>query len=257
MFKSKVVIVTGSSSGIGAGTAILFAKQGAAAVVLHGRREDALKKVKEQCEAASQGQGKIHVVVGDITDQSVRDKLVNETVKLFGRIDVLVNNAGISMNPTSTAECPIDIFDNVFAVNVRSVILLTQLAIPHLVTSKGNIVNISSVAAIKSLPIFTFYNMAKIALDHFTRCLAVELGPKGVRVNSIQPGAIPDTDLASRYLDKSADFSQLMQSIVDRTPLRRTGEVDEVAKAIVFLASDNASFITGIATPVDGGLYLA
>jgi len=257
MFKGKVVIVTGSSSGIGAGTAIKYAKEGAAAVVLHGRRQEQLEKVKKDCEAASHGQGKVHVVVGDISDPKVQEKLVNETVKLFGQLDVLVNNAGISMQATPTAECPIDVFDNLFSINVRSLILTTQLAIPHLVKTKGSIVNISSVAALKAHPVFTYYNMTKIAVDHYTRCLAVELGPQGVRVNSVQPGAIPDTDLAARSLAKAPDFEQFRAMIEGRTPMRRTGAVDEVANTILFLSSSCASFITGTCTTVDGGLNLS
>lgn len=98
-----------------------------------------------------------------------------------------VNNAGISIaGSTSICDTPIDVYDNILDVNIRSLIILTQLAIPHLIKTKGNIVNISSVASLKANPIFTFYCMSKIALDHFTRCLAVELGPKGVRVNAIK-----------------------------------------------------------------------
>jgi NAD(P)-dependent dehydrogenase (short-subunit alcohol dehydrogenase family) len=257
MFKGKVVVVTGSSSGIGAGTAIRYAKEGAAVVVIHGRRQEQLEKVKKDCEAASHGQGKVHVVIGDISDPKIQDKLINETVKLFGQLDVLVNNAGISMEATPTATCPIDVFDNIFNINVRSLILTSQLAIPHLVKTKGNIVNISSVAAIKAHPVFTYYNMSKISVDHFTRCLAVELGPQGVRVNSVQPGAIPDTDLASRSLAKAPDFEQFVKIINERTPMRRPGGVDEVANTILFLSSDCASFITGTCTTVDGGLYLS
>jgi NAD(P)-dependent dehydrogenase (short-subunit alcohol dehydrogenase family) len=257
MFLSKVAIVTGSSSGIGATTAIRFAKEGAAGVVLHGRRQEQLEDIRKKCEDASQGRGKVHVVVGDITDKKIQEKLVNETVKQFGRLDILINNAGISMEPAPTAVCPIDVYDNIFNVNVRSLILVTQLAIPHLVQSKGSVVNVSSVAANKAHPVFTYYNMAKISVDHFTRCLAVELGPQGVRVNSVQPGAIPDTDLAARSLAKAPNFAEYRKMVTERTPLKRVGKSEEVASTILFLASDHASFITGTSTPIDGGLYLS
>jgi NAD(P)-dependent dehydrogenase (short-subunit alcohol dehydrogenase family) len=254
MFKSKVVIVTGSSTGIGAGTAVKFAKEGAAAVVLHGRKEDALKTVKEQCEKAGPGV-KVHICVGDITDAKVREKMINETADKFGRIDVLVNNAGISIH-SPISETSIDVFDKIMDVNIRSVIVLTQLAIPHLVKSNGNIVNISSVAGLRAMPLFTFYCMSKIALDHFTRCLAVDLGPKGVRVNSVNPGAIPDTELGVRQGHSADQVKEYMAKAGAAYPLRRPGTIDEVADVITFLASDKAKFVTGNIVPVDGGSTL-
>jgi len=256
MFASKVAIVTGSSSGIGAGTAIKFAKEGAAGIVLHGRRQEQLENIRKECEAALQGRGKVHVVMGDITDKKIQEKLINETVKTFGRLDVLVNNAGAGMQGTPTAQCSIETFDEIFKINVRSLIQVTQLAIPHLVQSKGNIVNLSSVAANKAVPVFTFYNMAKIAVDHYTRCLAVELGPQGVRVNSVQPGAIPDTDFAARSVAKAPDFGEYRKMVIARTPLQRVGKTEEIANTILFLCSDKASFITGTSLPIDGGLFL-
>jgi NAD(P)-dependent dehydrogenase (short-subunit alcohol dehydrogenase family) len=255
MFASKVVIVTGSSSGIGAGTAIKFAKLGAAGVVLHGRKEEALKNVKEQCEKAGNGKTKVHVVVGDITQQKTREKSINETVQQFGRLDVLVNNAGLSI-PSPITQTSIDVFDQLLDVNVRSTIVLTQLAIPHLVKAKGSIVNISSVASLRAMPTFVFYCMAKVALDHFTRCLAVELGPQGVRVNCINPGSIPDTDLGIRSGATAQQVKEYNEKASANYPLRRPGTVDEVANAITFLASDHASFITGLVAPVDGGSVL-
>jgi len=255
MFKSKVIIVTGSSSGIGAGTAIKFAKEAAAAVVLHGRKEDSLKNVKEQVEKAGQGQTKVHIVVGDITDQKVREKLINETVQKFGRLDVLINNAGLSM-PSPISATSIDVFDKLIDVNVRAAIVVTQLAIPHLVKAKGSIVNISSVASLRAMPNFVFYCMSKVALDHFTRCLAVELGPKGVRVNCINPGSIPETELGARSGATAQQVREYNEKASANYPLGRPGTVDEVANAITFLASDKASFITGMVAPVDGGSTL-
>jgi len=258
MFKSKVVIVTGSSSGIGAGTAIKFASEGAAGVVIHGRREDALKKVKEQCEQAGKGTVKVHMVVGDITKQDVREKLVNETIQQFGRLDVLVNNAGITMNPASTlTEAKIETYDQVFDTNVRSLIILTQLAVPHLITAKGSIVNISSAAGLKALPPFIYYCMAKAALDHFTRCLAVDLGPKGVRVNSMNPSSVVGTDLATRPGGWDPEmFKGLVAQCEQTFPLRRVATTEEAADTILFLASDKAKFITGVVLPFDGGAVL-
>jgi len=254
MFKSKVIIVTGSSTGIGAGTAVKYAKEGAAGVVLHGRQEAALKKVKEEVEKAGKGV-KVHICVGDITDAKVREKMITETVDQFGRLDVLVNNAGISI-PTPVCDTSIDVFDKIFDVNIRSLIVLTQLAIPHLIKTKGNIVNISSVAALKAMPMFTFYCMSKIALDHFSRCLAVELGPKGVRVNVINPGAIPETEIGTRQGASVEQVKEYMEKAGANYPLRRPGTIDEVSDMIIYLSSDKASFVTGVNVPVDGGSTL-
>jgi len=256
MFKSKVVIVTGSSTGIGAGTAVKFASEGVKGLVLHGRQEDKLKNVKEKCEEAAKGNTKILICMGDINNEQVRQKMINDTIKEFGQLDILVNNAGISMRGT-VSEMPMDVFDKVFNVNVRSLVALTQLAIPHLSKSNGNIVNISSGAAVKALPMFTFYCMSKAALDHFTRCLAVELGPKGVRVNSVNPGFIPDTEIVTRHGIPAELIKAHTERAIQTYPLRRVGTIDEVADAILYLASEKARFITGVIVPVDGGAIQA
>jgi NAD(P)-dependent dehydrogenase (short-subunit alcohol dehydrogenase family) len=254
MFQSKVVIVTGSSSGIGARAAVRYAKEGATGVVISGRRAELLQHVKQECESVSNGKTKVKVVVGDVTQENVRNQLINDTVKEFGQLDVLVNNAAFGMNFQSMADCPIELYDKLFDVNVRSLVLLTQLAIPHLVKSKGNIVNISSGVAIKALPGTAYYCMTKAALDHYTRCLAVELGPQGVRVNTIRPGVIPDTDFDREF---KKEFDGIRGMLEQQTPLRRTGTSDEVTDLILFLSSDRASFVTGDAISVDGGIILS
>jgi NAD(P)-dependent dehydrogenase (short-subunit alcohol dehydrogenase family) len=257
MFKSKVVVVTGSSVGIGAGTAIKYAKEGAAVIVLHGRQEQALNKVRDQIKAVGREQGvKVHIVVGDVTDPKVQDKLTNGVVELFGQLDVLVNNAAVIMQPQPTSTAPIAEYDRLMNINVRSVIQINQLAIPHLIKTKGNIVNISSIASLRSRPIFTYYAMSKIALDHYTRCMAVELGPQGVRVNTINPGYIGDTELSTRQGATPEMMKQFEQQTTATYPLRRGGKVEEVANLITFLSSDAAGFITGDIIPIDGGAIL-
>jgi len=251
MFKSKVVIVTGSSSGIGATTAVKFAAEGAN-VVIHGRKEAALNEVKEKCLKAGGGNTKVHICIGDISNEDVRQKLINETVKEFGKIDVLVNNAGL-FDPKTFTEASMDVYDKLFDVNLRSLIALTQIAAPHLVKSKGNIVNISSDVGCKAVTWAMFYALTKAALNHFTKCLALELGPKGVRVNSVNPAYIPETDVLSRagISDEGQEFYVKMAK--EGFPLRRPGTVGEVADGILFLASDKATFVTGVIFPVDGG----
>jgi len=254
MFQSKVVIITGSSSGIGAATAVKFAEAGAD-VVIHGRRESELEEVKAQCLRAGKGNTKVHAVVGDITKDDVRQKLVNETIEKFGKLDVLFNNAGV-WDPAAFSESPVELYDKIFNVNVRSLIALTQLAVPHLIKTKGNIINNSSVAGVKPKATGIYYGVSKAAVNHFSKCLAVDLGPKGVRVNCVNPGFFPDTNAVTRVIGEDAKAA-FKTSIADMNPLRRTGELDELTGAILFLASEKASFITGILFPVDGGYLVS
>jgi len=251
MFKAKVVIVTGSSTGIGAGLAVRFAGEGAN-VVIHGRNESALQDVKKRCLEASGGNAKVHTCVGDISSDDVRQKLINETIQQFGQLDVLVNNAGI-WDPSTFSESSMDLYDRLMDINVRAVIALTKLAAPHLIKSKGNIVNISSEAGAKAFNLQTFYCVTKAALDHFTKCLALELGPKGVRVNAVSPSYTPETDVLSRagVTNETKEFYLKMSR--EGHPLRRTGTVEEVCDGTLFIASDKAKFCTGVILPVDGG----
>jgi len=251
MFKSKVVIVTGSSSGIGATTAVKFASEGAN-VVIHGRKEAALHEVKEKCLKAGGGNIKVHICIGDVSKEEVRQKLINETIKEFGKLDVLVNNAAL-FDQSTFFESSMEIYDKLFDVNVRSVIALTQIAAPHLIKSKGNIVNISSDVGCKAVTWAMFYALTKAALNHFTKCLALELGPKGVRVNAINPAYIPETDALSRAGIANEEQQSYVKMAETDYPLRRPGTVGEVGDAILFLASDKASFVTGVLFPVDGG----
>jgi len=251
MFKGKVVIITGSSTGIGAGAALKFAKENAKGIVLHGRNEKGLQEVKAQCQKAN-GQTKIHICVGDIIEEAVRKNIIDSTIKEFGQLDILINNAGIA-GGGGLCDTDMDKYDAIFDVNVRSVIALTQLAIPHLIKSKGNIVNISSESGVKASSYLLFYCCSKAALDHFTKCLAIELGPKGVRVNSVNPAYVPGTEIVTRQL--IPDTEELLKSIESRSathPLGRSGKIEEITDAIAFLSSDNATFITGTILAVEG-----
>jgi NAD(P)-dependent dehydrogenase (short-subunit alcohol dehydrogenase family) len=180
-FAGKVVLVTGASSGIGARAAQKFAKLGAS-VSLTGRKIENLEKVASECE----GQ-KPFIVSGDITNTDDTKRILEETIKKFGKLDVLVNNAGII--ETGTIEnTSLEQYDRVMNTNIRSMYYLTMLAVPHLIKMQGNIVNVSSVNGIRSFPGVLAYNLSKCAVDQFTRCVALELAPKNVRVNSVNPG---------------------------------------------------------------------
>ncbi|EZA47366.1 hypothetical protein DMN91_006810 [Ooceraea biroi] len=246
-FMGKVVLITGASSGIGAATAVHLAQLGAS-LSIHGRNMDNLNKVAEQC-----GKSKTFVVTGELTNESDVKNIIDSTVKHYGKLDILVNNAGIL--ETGTIESTsVEQYDRVFNINVRSVYHLTALAVPHLIKTKGNIVNVSSVTGLRSFPGCLAYCMSKGAVDQFTRCIALELAEKQVRVNSVNPGVIV-TNLHERSGMNKEQLAAFFDHSKGTHALGRTGDVKEIAKTIAFLASDDASFITGATLPVDGGRH--
>ncbi|XP_039490279.1 cyclopentanol dehydrogenase [Drosophila santomea] len=249
-FKDKVIIVTGASSGIGAGTSVLLAKLGGLLTIV-GRNADKLKETADEIVAA--GGASPLQVAADMNNESDVQNIVSATLAMHGRIDVLVNNAGI-LELGSIENTSLEQFDRVMSTNVRSIYQLTHLVTPELIKTKGNIVNVSSVNGIRSFPGVLAYNVSKAAVDQFTKCVALELAPKGVRVNSVNPGVII-TELQRRGgLDQEA-YAKFLEHARITHALGRPGEVKEVAAAIAFLASDEASFSTGISLPVDGGRH--
>ncbi|XP_060065114.1 3-oxoacyl-[acyl-carrier-protein] reductase FabG-like [Ylistrum balloti] len=246
----KVALITGASSGIGAATAVLFSKLGAR-LALTGRKEDNLQKVGQNCSEGNRE--KPFLVPGDLGKEEDVKTIFDKTVEHYGKLNILVNCAGIielgSIESTSLQQ-----YDKLFNVNVRSVYYLTMLAVPHLIKSQGNIVNVSSVNGIRSFPNVLAYNMSKTALDQFTRCVALELAPKQVRVNSVNPGVVI-TELQKRGgLDEEA-YAKFLERSRETHAMGRPGQPEEVANAIAFLASDNSSFVTGASIPVDGGRH--
>ncbi|XP_017140606.1 glucose 1-dehydrogenase-like [Drosophila miranda] len=249
-FAGKVILITGASSGIGAATALKFARLGAC-LALNGRNVDNLKKIAQQCSEASKSAPAL--VVGDISKAEDIERVWADTLRAYGKLDVLVNNAGIL--ETGTIEnTSLEQYDRLMNTNIRAIYHLTMLATPELIKTKGNIVNVSSVNGIRSFPGVLAYNVSKAAVDQFTRCVALELAPKGVRVNSVNPGVII-TELQRRGgLDDEA-YAKFLEHAKVTHALGRPGEVSEVAAAIAFLASNEASFTTGISLPVDGGRH--
>ncbi|XP_056390543.1 3-oxoacyl-[acyl-carrier-protein] reductase FabG-like [Hyla sarda] len=248
--KSKVCLVTGASSGIGAGTALLFARLGAR-LALNGRNEEKLKETAQACEEFCDQ--KPLLVAGDLTDEVRLREIVEQTVSHFGQLDVLVNSGGILAMGT-IENTTLQDYDRVMNVNARSLFYLTQLATPHLTKTKGNIVNVSSVNGQRSFPGVLAYCMSKSAVDQLTRCAALELASKQVRVNAVCPGVIV-TEVHRRAGLDEVQYAQFLQNTQHTHALGRPGTVDEVARTIAFLASDAASFITGVTMPVDGGRH--
>ncbi|XP_013787922.1 uncharacterized protein LOC106471845 [Limulus polyphemus] len=248
----KVALITGASSGVGAATALLFSRLGAS-LSLTGRKKENLEKIAKRCEEVSPLKHQPLYIIGDLTVEKETQLILEDTVKHFGKLNVLVNNAGII--ETGTIEnTSLEQYDKMFNINVRSVYHLTMLAVPYLVSSKGNIVNVSSVNGLRSFAGVLSYCMSKSAIDQFTHCVALELAPKQVRVNAVNPGVLT-TGLQLRGGLTEEAFKQFLERSKTTHALGRPGEAEEVASAIAFLASDEASFITGVTLPVDGGRH--
>lgn len=249
-FADKVIIITGASSGIGAAAAVSFAKEGAR-VSLIARNEAKLNEVVKLCEQHGK---KPLTIIADVAKDEEARTIVKRTVDHFGQLDVLVNNAGIARNVSVADENLMKYFDQVMNTNLRSVVLLTNQAAPHLVKTKGNVINISSVVAL-TVPgkNYVSYAVSKAGLDHFTRCTALELAPYGVRVNGINPGPVK-TDIATNAGAPNPEL--VWEAFKASTALKRIGDSEEIADLILFLASDKAKSITGSSCLSDNGSLL-
>jgi NAD(P)-dependent dehydrogenase (short-subunit alcohol dehydrogenase family) len=248
MFRDKVALVTGATSGIGRAAALKFAAEGARVAVV-GRKRDAL----EATRAAMNGGDRALTVEADVTREEDVRRAVDGTVAAFGGLDVVVCAAGVigtgSVETTSPA-----LWDEMMAVNVRSVFRLVQLAVPALVARKGNVVVVSSVNGQRAFPNVLAYCCSKAAVDQLVMCASLELAPKGVRINSVNPG-VTRTNLHRRSGMSEADYAAFVERSRTTHPIGRIGEPEEVADAILFLASDRAAMITGNCVFVDGGRH--
>ncbi|MFN6963267.1 MAG: glucose 1-dehydrogenase [Pyrinomonadaceae bacterium] len=245
--RGKVVVVTGASSGIGRATAVLFARQGATVVAV-GRNEAELNRLRDESGTAG---GTIRPHLTDVTEVSQIDRLASETVESFGQVDVLINAAGTIKNG-SVESTSLDEWDKMLAVNLRSVFYAIHKFVPHLVQSRGSIVNVSSVTGLRAFPNVLAYCVSKAGVDQLTRCAALELAPKGVRVNAVNPGVVV-TNLHKRGGMSEDDYEKFLEHSRTTHPIGRPGTPEEVAELIAFLASDKASWITGVTYSIDGG----
>ena len=244
------VIVTGASSGIGRATAVRFGRD-RAAVLAVGREPPALADV---CGAVEREGGRAVPCVADVTSDDAPDAIVRAAIDAFGSLSAIVNAAGIIASGTieSTGDEP---WDRMIDINLRAPFRLMRAGVPALIASRGAIVNVSSVTGLRAFPGVLAYCVSKAGLDQLTRCAALELAGKGVRVNAVNPGVVV-TNLHRRSGMAEESYAAFLERSKETHPLGRPGNADEIAELIAFLASDRAGWITGETISIDGGRHL-
>jgi NAD(P)-dependent dehydrogenase (short-subunit alcohol dehydrogenase family) len=246
----KVAIVTGASSGIGRATLLRFVEEGAAVLAV-GRDERVLAELAVQ---VSQDAGLCEAFVADVTDPPAAEKIVAAAVERLGGIDVLVNAAGIIA--TGTVENTTDeAWERMMAINMTAPFRLMRAAAPHLTARRGTIVNVSSVTGLRSFPGVLAYCVSKAGVDQLTRCAALELAPKQVRVNAVNPGVVV-TNLHRRSGMAEPQYAAFLERSRETHPLGRPGTAEEIAETILFLASARSGWMTGETIALDGGRHL-
>jgi len=246
-FTGKVAFVTGATSGIGQACAIAFATAGAK-VVCVGRNAEALRDVELKIRELG---GETLTSKADLTDPQEAQRAIEQAIQVFGGIDVLVNAAGHLSNGT-IENTSLEAWDDMMNVNVRAPFQLMQKALPSLIERRGNIVNVSSVTGLRAFPGVLAYCVSKAALDQLTRCSALELAAKGVRVNAVNPGVVV-TQIHKRGGMSEEAYAAFLEHSKQTHPLGRTGRPEEIASLVLYLASDRASWITGATYSIDGG----
>jgi NAD(P)-dependent dehydrogenase (short-subunit alcohol dehydrogenase family) len=245
--QEKVAIITGASSGIGRAVALLFAKNGAKVVAI-GRNKKELNALRDEAQGKS---GVVKVYLADIREATQVERLFSYVTENFNRIDVLINAAGIILNG-SIENTTLDDWDKMMDINLRTVFNIMQKSVPQLEKTKGNIVNVSSVAGLRAFPNVLAYCVSKAAIDQLTRCSALELAPKGIRVNAVNPGVVV-TNLHKRGGMEEEKYKDFLENSKKTHPVGRVGEPWEIAELIYYLASEKAAWITGATYEIDGG----
>ncbi|CAG2107314.1 unnamed protein product, partial [Medioppia subpectinata] len=242
-FTGRVALITGSSSGIGAATAVLLAKSGAQ-VVITGRNVDKLDKVCTECTHVSPNGLKAVQVVADVTKEADLDRLLAIAIQKCGKLDILVNNVGYWQLCPITGDNYMQHLSHIMNTNLLSAVYLTHKSVEYLAKTNGSIINMSSIWSTLSAPKMSAYAMTKAALDMFTKCMAVELAAKRIRVNSVNPGAVYTDALQNSFGVTEAEGRHLFDKFAADYPVGRVGEGVDVANAVAYLASNEGSFIT-------------
>ncbi len=249
-FEGKIALVTGASSGIGRATAQRLATEGAK-VAVTARRKDRLSDLVESIQSSG---GTAQAIGADLTSAADRERLVKEATSHFGGLDILVNAAGIIAFGT-IEDTSLEDWAAMFEINAVAPFHLMRLTVPELLARKGNIVNVSSVNGLRSFPGVLAYCSSKSALDQLTRCAALELAPKGVRVNAVNPGVVV-TELHRQGGLDGEKYAAFLERSKTTHPMARVGQSEDLSALICFLASDEASWITGDTVSIDGGRHL-
>jgi NAD(P)-dependent dehydrogenase (short-subunit alcohol dehydrogenase family) len=246
-FENKVAFVTGATSGIGHACAMAFAGAGAK-VVCVGRKENALRDVEEKVREIG---SEALTIQADLAREDEAERAVQHAIGVFGGLDVLVNAAG-HISSGTIENTSLEAWDEMMNVNVRAAFVLIQKALPSLIERRGNIVNVSSVTGLRAFPGVLAYCVSKAALDQLTRCASLELAAKGVRVNAVNPGVVV-TQIHKRGGMSEEAYAAFLEHSKSTHPLGRTGRPEEIASLVLYLASDDASWITGATYSIDGG----
>jgi len=246
----RVVMVTGATSGIGRAVARRFASSSDLVIAI-ARDQAALAEVEADIVRSG---GRCSTIRLDVTNDAEVIKALERAIRETNRLDVLVNAAG-HISTGSIENTSLAAWDAMMNVNLRAVFHLMQLASPHLIKSKGNIVNISSVTGLRSFPGVLAYCVSKAGLDQLTRCSALELAPKGVRVNAVNPGVVV-TEIHKRGGMSEEHYQAFLEHSRTTHPLGRVGDPREIAELVFYLASENAAWITGATYQIDGGRAL-
>uniref|UniRef100_A0AC35TQG7 3-oxoacyl-[acyl-carrier-protein] reductase n=1 Tax=Rhabditophanes sp. KR3021 TaxID=114890 RepID=A0AC35TQG7_9BILA len=252
----------GGNGGIGKAIAIEFGKEGGSVVIV-GRTRETLDQAKKEIIESGAKPTNVLTIKADVSNKKETECIVGESIKKFGKLDILINNAGIGNDSKNADPYSIENYDFIFNVNVRAVINLTKVAVPHLKKTRGCIINISSMISFKTTSSSPYYAMSKASLDMYTKCLAAKLTEDGVRVNSINPG-VTKTSFISKVMSKpgasvAPDIANAVLSdlIGETIPMKRAGQPSEIASVALFLAGPGASYMSGSIVVVDGGSLIA
>jgi NAD(P)-dependent dehydrogenase (short-subunit alcohol dehydrogenase family) len=245
----KVAVITGGNAGIGEAIAKVFAREGAS-VVITGRRQGELDRVVSDIVKE---QGKAFAVAGSVTDEPHVQETVRRAVQQFGQLDILINNAGVGDFGKRLHEIDDATWAQVLNVNLTGVFRMMRAVLPQMIKQgKGAIINISSIASLVGLPTLPAYAASKGAIDAMTRALAVDYAKEGIRCNVVNPGLI-DTPMAAPLMNNP----EQLNTILSHYPIRRAGKPEEVANMVLYLVSDEATWVTGGTFPIDGGMTIS